>query len=127
MALRAYNSPGVVVTETTSPSVSPTLATPSLLAIVGESRGYQTATERLVLTGTTTQQLLYTGVNTGSVVVKLTTSGETLNAGNYAVVAGTDPDTSVTGDEPYTIARFGSPSAAPSVAASGTGLTGTYT
>ena len=126
MATRAYNSPGVIVTETTSPAVSPTLASPSLLAIVGEARGYQTATERLVLDGTTAQTLLYTGVNSSSVVVKDGNTGETLNAGNYVVTAGTDPDATVTGDEPYTIKRFGSPSGTVLVSASGTGLTGTY-
>lgn len=127
MAARAYNSPGVIVTETTSPSVSPTLATPSLLAIVGEARGYQTATESFVLSGTTAQSLLYTGVSAGTAIVKLTSTGETLNPGNYKITAGTDPDATVTGDEPYTIARVASPATAPTVAAAGTGLAGTYT
>lgn len=126
MAIRAYNSPGVVVTETTSPAVSPTLATPSLLAIVGESRGYQTATERLELTGTTAQALLYTGVNPAQVSVKLALTGETLNAGNYVLTAGTDPDSTITGDEPYTIARFGSPTGTITAVTASTGLTGTY-
>jgi hypothetical protein len=126
MAIRAYNSPGVIVTETTSPAVAPTLATPNILAIVGEAAGSQTSTERFVLTGTTAEALQYSGVNPSSVVVKLFTTGETLNAGNYVVTAGTDPDATITGDEPYTIARFGLPTTAITSAATGTGLTGTY-
>ena len=127
MAVRAYNSPGVIVSETISPSVSPTLATPSLLAIVGEARGYQTATESFVLSGTTAQALLYTGVDDSAVTVKLSSTGETLDPGTYVITEGADPDATVTGDEPYTIARFLHPTTAPTAAAVGTGLAGTYT
>ncbi len=126
MALKAYNSPGVIVSETSSPAVAPALASPSLLAIVGEATGYQTATERLALT-TAAQTLAHTGVLTGTVVVKDGLTGTSISAGNYTVTAGTDPDTTVAGDEPYTISRVSSPGGAVTVAStSGTGTAGTY-
>ena len=126
MALKAYNSPGVIVTETTSPSVSPALASPQLLAIVGEATGSQSVTERLSLTNTA-QTLSHTGLVGGSLVIKDGLTGVTINPGNYTLTAGTDPDTTVAGDEPYTLARFASPSGTISVAAiSGSGTAGTY-
>jgi len=127
VAVRAYNSPGVTVSETVNPALAPVAANPSLVAIVGAASGSQSASERLILTGTTAVQLGHTGISTGSVVVKLASTGETLNAGNYVVAQSSDPDASVTGDEIYTLARFGSPTTAPTVLATGTGtLTGTY-
>jgi len=126
VALKAYNSPGVIVTETTSPSVSPALASPQLLAIVGEATGYQTATERLSLTNTA-QTLAHTGFVAGTMVIKDGLTGVTINAGNYTITAGTDPDTTVAGDEPTTLARFASPTGAISVASTaGSGTAGTY-
>jgi hypothetical protein len=126
VAIRAYNSPGVSISETLSPALASLLATPSLVAIVGAASGEQSATERIILTGTTAVDLIHTGITTASVVVKLGTTGETLNPGNYVITQGADPDTTVTGDEPYTIKRFGSPASA-AVAATGTGtLTGVY-
>jgi hypothetical protein len=87
----------------------------------------QVASERLILSGTTAVALRNTGISTGSVVVKLGSTGEVLNAGNYVVVQGSDPDSTVTGDEPYTIARFAGPSVAPVASNAGTGtLNGTY-
>lgn len=128
MALKAYNSPGVIVSETTTPSVAPALASPQLLAIVGEARGYQSATQRIALS-TTALTLEHTGVVAGSVVVKDGLTGVTINPGNYVITAGTDPDATVAGDEPYTIARFAAPTGAittGSVAAGGTGSAGTF-
>ena len=49
MAVKAYSSPGVTVTETVNPSLAPLLANPSIVAIVGAARGFQSASERLVL------------------------------------------------------------------------------
>jgi hypothetical protein len=241
VATRAYSSPGVTVTETVNPSLAPLLANPSVVAIVAEADGEQSASERLILEGgalpatvatalvganndlvftadtvgaagndiqinytdpggatatlgvvvtgtlitvnlgraasaintTATalkaavdaapaaaalvnvansgqdsgaglvtamatinlaggsdaapQTLKNTGVSTSTVVVKNASSGLTINPGNYAVVAGTDPDASVSGDEPYTISRIASPSGTILIAASGAGaLTGTY-
>lgn len=123
----AYNSPGVNVTESVVPSLAPIISSPALIAIVGAASGAQTATERLVLTGTTAQTLAHTGVTAGSAVVKLTATGAVLNPGNYSIVQSSDPDSSVVGDETYIITRIASPSTGPTVVASGTGtLTGTY-
>lgn len=52
MAL-AYTPPGVTVQEVTSPSVSPLLAVPARVCLVGRAVGYQTKTEAVTLTGTT--------------------------------------------------------------------------
>lgn len=126
MAIRAYNSPGVTVSEVVNPSLAPVLAIPSIGTLVGPARGEQTATERVRLSETDPVSLLYTGVQTSSVVVKNSITGEVINAGNYVVTAGADPDATVTGDEPFTLARVAQPTAAP-VAAVGTGtLTGTF-
>jgi hypothetical protein len=127
VATRAYNSPGVTVSESVVPALAPVVATPSLVAIVGQAAGSRSASERLVLTGTTQQTLANTGLSLPSVVVKLASTGETLDPGNYSVVQTTDPSTTVTGDEVYAISRVASPSTAPTAVAAGTGtLTGTY-
>lgn len=128
MATRAYTSPGVSVAETISPSLAPLIAGPSIIAIVGAARGEQTASERLILTGTDAIPLRYSGVQTASVVVRSSITGETLNAGNYSITQSGDPDTTIVGDETFTITRRPSPSTAPTVANTGTGtLSGTYT
>lgn len=127
MAQRAYNSPGVTVSESIVPSLAPVIATPSLVAIVGAAAGSQSGSERLVLTGTTPQTLAHTGVSLPSVVVKLASTGETLDAGNFTVTQTSDPDTTIVGDEIYSITRVASPTSAPAALATGTGtLTGTY-
>lgn len=127
MAVRAYNSPGVSVTETISPSLAPLLANPSTICIVGAASGEQSATERLILSGVTEYTLRNTGIDTGSVVVKLASTNEVLDNANWDLTAGTDPDATVTGDEPFTISRVPSPSVAPVVANTGTGaLNGVY-
>jgi hypothetical protein len=51
MAL-AYRPPGVNVDETVSPQISPLLAAPALVCLVGPSQGYQVRTDQFVLTGT---------------------------------------------------------------------------
>lgn len=125
MALRAYSSPGVTVTESVNPAVASLVANPSLVAIVGTARGNQTATERLVLTGTTPVTLRYTGVTNGSATVK-TIDGLTVNPGAYIVAQGADPNASIAGDEPWTLARVGTPATAPTVATTAGTQTGTY-
>jgi hypothetical protein len=57
MAIRAYNSPGVTVTETVNPALAPLIANPSLSCLVGPAAGVQSATERIYLTGLTPVQL----------------------------------------------------------------------
>jgi hypothetical protein len=127
VALRAYNNPGVTVTESVNPAIAPILANPQLVALVGPARGYATASERLVLTGTTAQTLRYTGVSTGSVTAVNGITGIAINPGAYVITQSSDPDATVTGDEIYTVARFLAPTAAPTAASGGTGtLVGTY-
>jgi hypothetical protein len=129
LAIRAYNSPGVTVTETVNPALAPLIANPSLVCLVGPAAGEQSATERVFLSGTDPVQLRYSGVDGNSVVVTDNVTGNVINTGNYVLVQGTDPDISVTGDEPWTIARIPGPegSANTPVAVSGTGtLNGTF-
>ena len=120
MALRAYTSPGVSVTETISPALAPLFANPAVVAIVGAGRGEQLASERLVLSGTDEVTLKHTGLETASVVVKSAATGLTVDAGAY-VVTTTDPDAGVDGDETSTLKRFASPTTAPVAANTGTG------
>lgn len=129
MAIRAYNSPGVNITETINPALAPLIGNPSLVALVGAAASKPVASERIYLTGTTPVTFRYTGVDTSSVVVYDNVTGVVINPGNYVVTQGADPDTSRLGDEPYTITRNPSPegaSAAPTLTV-GTGtLTGTF-
>jgi len=126
VAARAYNSPGVVVVESPNPTLAPLLASPSIIAVVGSASGLQSITERLVIDALNAQTLGHTGVHTNSVIVKSTSTGETLNAGNYTVTQTNDPDSTVTGDEVYAFNAKAQPGATIGVVA-GTGtLTGTY-
>jgi hypothetical protein len=49
----AYRQPSVTVSETVNPTISPLLAAPALIGIVGLSQGFQTRTDQFALTGTT--------------------------------------------------------------------------
>lgn len=48
----AYRQPGVRVSETVTPQISPLVAAPADVALVGRARGYQTRTDQFKLTGT---------------------------------------------------------------------------
>lgn len=121
----AYSSPGVIVQETVTPAIQPLTASPSIVAIVGSASGNQSATESVVLTGTTPVQLSNTGIVTNSLVAKDYT-GATIGTGSYTIQQSSDPNPSVTGDEVYTLTRVASPTTGPTTAV-GTGtLTGTY-
>lgn len=132
LAVRAYNSPGVQVTEQVSSSLAPLLADPQIIALVGPAApaggtgGPQSATERIYLTGTTAVPLKNTGVNTSSIVVTNNITGAVINAGNYTVTT-TGGSSSIIGDEVTSIARNPAPATAPTLAA-GTGAlpAGTY-
>lgn len=121
----AYSSPGVTVVETVTPALQPLTATPSILAIVGDASGNESATESVVLSGTSAVQLGHTGIVSSSLVATDYT-GATVGTGSYTVQVSSDPNPSLTGDEVYTITRVASPTSAPTLTA-GTGtLTGTY-
>lgn len=126
MAIRPYNSPGVIVTETINPVLAPLVALPSLIGLVGTASGFQDTTDKFILSDLDEQALRYTGVDDSSVVVQ-NASGQTISAGAYVITEGTDPDEDVAGDEPFTIRRAEAPETEPTVANSGTGtLSGTY-
>lgn len=134
---RAYTTPGVQVIETANPALATGVGTLSRIALVGIGSGYQSATERILLTATDPVTLAKTGLDLSqalnadtslrSPLVKLSAQGTILDPGNYLVVVGTDPDAGVTGDEPYTIARITQPTTAPTLTAGTGALTGTYT
>lgn len=121
----AYSSPGVTVRETVTPALQPLTSTPARVAIVGPATGNQSATESLILSGTTAVTLAHTGVVGASVVVR-DYNQIIVGAGSYSVISSSDPNPALVGDEIYTITRVANPAAAPTLA-TGTGtLTGTY-
>ena len=65
MAL-AYRQPGVNVSETVTPQISPLVAAPADVCIVGRARGYQTKTDQFPLVGTT--PIALPGLPVGAVV-----------------------------------------------------------
>jgi hypothetical protein len=65
----AYSPPGTYISEQQSPLAGITSITPEVVAIVGPSRGFRTAVEAIVLTGTTATGLANGGVDNSSVVV----------------------------------------------------------
>jgi hypothetical protein len=63
---QAYRQPGVRVSETVTPQVSPLVAAPADVALVGRARGYQVKTDQFALTGTSAIPL--PGLPTGATV-----------------------------------------------------------
>lgn len=49
----AYRPPGVSITEEVTAQISPLLAAPALICLVGPTQGYQTRTDQFVINGTT--------------------------------------------------------------------------
>lgn len=76
MAL-AYRPPGVGVSETITPQISPLLAAPALVALVGLTQGYQTRTDQFVLSGTTPVAL--PGLPAGATLSAVTSVKDALN------------------------------------------------
>lgn len=76
MAL-AYRPPGVGVSETVTPQISPLLAAPALVALIGLSQGYQTRTDQFVLPGTSPVAL--PGLPAGATVSSITSVKDALN------------------------------------------------
>lgn len=128
MSNYAYSSPGVTVSEVLSPTVAPFIAGPSVLAIVGSTQGFQSATESITLNGLTPYTFRFTGLDTQSVSVRDLASGSSIGAGNYLVTQSSNPDgINNSGDEVFTIQRAAVPATAPTVATDNTGaLSGTY-
>lgn len=87
-----YQSPDVYVTQVPSPIVNIVGTTPTVVAIVGPTRGYKTFTEPVTLNGTTAVTLSNLGVNPSTVVIQ-DASGNLFTAGvDYATatVSGID-------------------------------------
>lgn len=86
MAL-AYRPPSVSIEESVTPSISPVLSAPALVALVGPSQGYQVRTDQFAVTGTNPIPL--PGLPTGATVSSVTavvdaldpTRGQTNGAG----------------------------------------------
>jgi hypothetical protein len=136
-----YTSPGVTVVETPNPTLISGAATVSRVALVGypgSSAGFQTATERVQLSGTTAITLSNKGLDLSqalnadvttpvrSPLVKYASDSSVVNPGNYLIAQSNDPDSTVSGDESYTIARIPDPTTAPTLATGTGALTGTY-
>lgn len=65
----AYRQPGVRVSETVTPQISPLVAAPADVALVGRSRGYQVRTDQFKITGTSATPL--PGLPVGGTVVSV--------------------------------------------------------
>ena len=106
--LSAYSSPGVSVTEATSPTIAAVLAAPNAIAIVGDAQGYQSAVEASVITSGDPYTLINTGVVSGTLSVYNVSISGTLMAVNTDYTITVDPkNTSIDGDETTTITLVG--------------------
>jgi hypothetical protein len=95
---RAYTSPGVRVVETPNPTLVSGIPTLSRVALVGVGQGFENATERLILSGTTAitfankgldlTQALNADVTTPlrSPLVKYAADFTVVNPGSYLIV-----------------------------------------
>ncbi len=104
-----YQPPGVYIEEDIPPLASTVGVEPSVVAIVGPSRGYREATEAIVLTGTTPVELANLGINTTTGFTVSDVSGTVFAGSNYALVVGPgeDEDEETEADNTTTIARTG--------------------
>lgn len=68
---QAYIPPGTNVTEIVSPSISPLLASPADVCLIGLSQGYQKRTDQITLTGTTGIKLPFLQTLSGSKLTKV--------------------------------------------------------
>src|SRR3954463_2386589 len=82
----AYTPPGVTVNELASPSVSPLLAVPASICLVGLTTGTITQTDTITLTGTTPVTLpsvpATATMTSGSIVKIIAVVDPTYNNGN---------------------------------------------
>jgi hypothetical protein len=73
----AYRQPGVSVDETVTPQISPILAAPALVALVGLAQGFQTRTDQFVISGTGATAL--PGLPAGAALQSATSVKDALN------------------------------------------------
>ena len=102
-----YQPPGVYVEEASPALVSVGGVAPSVVAIVGPSVGYRTATETVTLSDTTPVTLRHRGINLSEGFVVSGTGGTVYESTDFTltVQAGADGDVSQTADNTATIAR----------------------
>lgn len=104
-----YQPPAVYVDQQATSIVPSVGVAPSVVAIVGPSIGYRTATQTLTLNGTTATALAQQGINTTTIVVRSIDGASTYTVStDYAVATTVGPDTvASTPDDGTTIARVG--------------------
>jgi hypothetical protein len=73
----AYRQPGVSVDEVVTPQISPLLAAPALVCLVGPAQGYQTRTDQFTLSGTSATPL--PGLPVGAKLSSVTAVKDALN------------------------------------------------
>lgn len=81
---RNYSPPGVYIEESDTTLVSPTGIPPTLLALVGPTRGYQVNTEQVPLAAEDFR-LAKQGIDTESVVVTVASTGAAVPEGDYTL------------------------------------------
>lgn len=104
-----YQPPGVYVEETVAPLATTVGVQPSVVAIVGPSRGYRTGIDTVVLNGTSAVPLSELGINPTTGFTVTDALGNTYSTGDYTLVVGggADASTLTTQDNTLTIARSG--------------------
>lgn len=104
-----YRPPGVYTTEESAPTVGAVGIGPTVVAIVGPSVGYMTATEAVVLEGTTNVRLAHRGVIQNSVLVTKADGTTADLTDDYVLTVGNGDDaTASTGDDTTDIKRANS-------------------
>lgn len=78
----AYTPPGVSVEETVTTTVSPILAAPALVCLVGLTQGYQTRTDQFVISGTT--PIAIPGLPSGAKINSILAVKDVINPSNGA-------------------------------------------
>lgn len=125
----AYVPPGVTtVTETRTSPILPPGGGITLPALVGETQGYETFTESVVLSGSSASTLSKAGaiLDSGNVVsVTKTTTNESIRNTNYIIQQTSPSSGAVDGDEVTTIRRI-LYAAAPTLGATSGALNGQY-
>lgn len=105
-----YQPPGVYVQETPNSSVSVVGVQPTVVAIIGPGLGYRSATETIVVHGTTPVLLAHLGIDPTTVVVSNAAGTPYVVTTDYTttVGGGADANTATTPDNTLTVQRAGS-------------------
>jgi hypothetical protein len=82
---RNYSPPGVYIEESDTSLVSVTGVPPTLIALVGPARGFQTNTEQFVFVDDPGTRLSKKGIDTDSVVVTVAGTGTAVDPGDFTL------------------------------------------